>query len=145
MPFSDNAKLRDQILAAEQVGLYTPLTPKNRAWCTMQRPEIWPYFDNIKVKKKKKKKFYQNYKNQHKKTRKCTSLPFVIFLRALRGQRKSDNSQYFKNTKKPVYSYSTNADRRFSSSTSQHFKMFPPFTSSEGHSASGVRYQSDGV
>ena len=46
---------------------------------------------------------------------------------------------------KPVYSYSTNPDRRFSSSTSQHFKMFPPFASSEGHSASGVRYQSDGV
>ena len=38
----------------------------------------------------------------------------------------------FKNTKKPVYSYSTNPDRRFSSSTSQHFKMFPPFASSEG-------------
>ena len=52
---------------------------------------------------------------------------------------------YFKNTKKPVYSYSTNPDRRFSSSTSQHFKMFPPFASSEGYSASGVRYQSDGV
>ena len=52
---------------------------------------------------------------------------------------------YFKNTKKPVYSYSTNPDRRFSSSTSQHFKMFPPFASSEGHSASGVRYESDGV
>ena len=54
-------------------------------------------------------------------------------------------SMYFKNTKKPVYSYSTNPDRRFSSSTSQHFKMFPPFASSEGYSASGVRYQSDGV
>ena len=52
---------------------------------------------------------------------------------------------YFKNTKKPVYSYSTNPDRQFSSSTSQHFKMFPPFASSEGYSASGVRYQSDGV
>ena len=51
----------------------------------------------------------------------------------------------FKNTKKPVYSYSTNPDRRFFSSTSQHFKMFPPFASSEGHSASGVRYESDGV
>ena len=35
--------------------------------------------------------------------------------------------------------------RLFSSSTSQHFKMFPPFASSEGYSASGVRYQSDGV
>ena len=53
--------------------------------------------------------------------------------------------EYFKNTKKPVYSYSTNPDRRFSSSTSQHFKMFLPFASSEGYSASGVRYQSDGV
>ena len=52
---------------------------------------------------------------------------------------------HFKNTKKPVYSYSANPDRRFSSSTSQHFKMFPPFASSEGYSASGVRYQSDGV
>ena len=46
---------------------------------------------------------------------------------------------------KPVYSYSTNPDRRFSSSTSQHFKMSPPFASSEGYSASGVRYHSDGV
>ena len=35
--------------------------------------------------------------------------------------------------------------RRFSSSTSQHFKMFPPFASNEGYSASGLRYQSDGV
>ena len=34
--------------------------------------------------------------------------------------------------------------RRFSSSTSQHFKMFPPFASNEGYSASGLRYQSDG-
>ena len=46
---------------------------------------------------------------------------------------------------KPVYSYSTNPDRRFSSSTSQHFKMSPPFASSEGVSASGDRLQSDGV
>ena len=35
--------------------------------------------------------------------------------------------------------------RRFSSSTSQHFKMFPPFASNEGYSASGLRYQSDGA
>ena len=35
--------------------------------------------------------------------------------------------------------------RRFSSSTSQHFKMFPPFASNEGYSANGLRYQSDGV
>ena len=35
--------------------------------------------------------------------------------------------------------------RRFSSSTSQHFKMFPAFASNEGYSASGLRYQSDGV
>ena len=35
--------------------------------------------------------------------------------------------------------------RRFSSSISQHFKMFPPFASNEGYSASGLRYQSDGV
>ena len=47
--------------------------------------------------------------------------------------------------RKPVYSYSTNPDRRFSSSTSQHFKMSPPFASSEGVSASGDRLQSDGV
>ena len=40
---------------------------------------------------------------------------------------------------------STNPDRRFSSSTSQHFKMSPPFASSEGVSASGDRLQSDGV
>ena len=46
---------------------------------------------------------------------------------------------------KPVYSYSTNPDRRLSSSTSQHFKMSPPFASSEGVSASGDRLQSDGV
>ena len=46
---------------------------------------------------------------------------------------------------KPVYSYSTNPDMRFSSSTSQHFKMSPPFASSEGVSASGDRLQSDGV
>ena len=46
---------------------------------------------------------------------------------------------------KPVYSYSTNPDRRFSSSTSQHFKMSPPFASSEGVLASGDRLQSDGV
>ena len=46
---------------------------------------------------------------------------------------------------KPVYSYSTNPDRRFSSSISQHFKMSPPFASSEGVSASGDRLQSDGV
>ena len=46
---------------------------------------------------------------------------------------------------KPVYSYSTNPDRRFSSSKSQHFKMSPPFASSEGVSASGDRLQSDGV
>ena len=35
--------------------------------------------------------------------------------------------------------------RRFSSSTSQHFKMFLPFASNEGYSASGLRYQNDGV
>ena len=46
---------------------------------------------------------------------------------------------------KPVYSYSTNPDRQFSSSTSQHFKMSPPFASSEGVSASGDRLQSGGM
>ena len=51
----------------------------------------------------------------------------------------------FQEYEEPVYSYSTNPDRRFSLSTSQHFKMSPPFASSEGVSASGVRYQSDGV
>ena len=35
--------------------------------------------------------------------------------------------------------------RRFSSSMYQHFKMFPPFASNEGYSASGLRYQSDCV
>ena len=35
--------------------------------------------------------------------------------------------------------------RRFSSSISQPYKMFPPFASNEGYSASGLRYQSDGV
>ena len=33
--------------------------------------------------------------------------------------------------------------RRFSSSMYQHFKMFPPFASNKGYSASGLRYQSD--
>ena len=35
--------------------------------------------------------------------------------------------------------------RRFSSSISQHFKMFPPFASNEGYTASGLCYQSDGA
>ena len=35
--------------------------------------------------------------------------------------------------------------RRFSSSISQHFKMFPPFASNEGYTASGLRYESDGA
>ena len=35
--------------------------------------------------------------------------------------------------------------RRFSSSMYQHFKMFPPFASNEGYSASGLCYQGDGV
>ena len=55
------------------------------------------------------------------------------------------NTGLFQEYGKPVYSYSTNPDRRFSSSTSQHFKMSPPFASSEGVSASGDRLQSDGV
>ena len=56
------------------------------------------------------------------------------------------NIEYiFQEYGKPVYSYSTNPDRRFSSSTSQHFKMSPPFASSEGVSASSDRLQSDGV
>ena len=54
-------------------------------------------------------------------------------------------SVIFQEYGKPVYSYSTNPDRRFSSSKSQHFKMSPPFASSEGVSASGDRLQSDGV
>ena len=57
----------------------------------------------------------------------------------------SPSFQLFQEYGKPVYSYSTNPDRRFSSSTSQHFKMSPPFASSEGVSASGDRLQSDGV
>ena len=51
----------------------------------------------------------------------------------------------FQEYEEPVYSYSTYPDRRYSSSTSQHFKMSPPFASSEGVSASGDRLQSDGV
>ena len=47
----------------------------------------------------------------------------------------------FQEYEEPVYSYSTYPDRRYSSSTSQHFKMSPPFASSEG--VSGYRYQSD--
>ena len=35
--------------------------------------------------------------------------------------------------------------RRFSSSISQHFKMFPPFASNKGYTASGLRYESDGA
>ena len=45
----------------------------------------------------------------------------------------------------PVYSYSTYPDRRFSSRYHNILKMSPPFASSEGVSASGDRYQSDGV
>ena len=45
----------------------------------------------------------------------------------------------------PVYSYSTYPDRRFSSRYPNILKMSPPFASSEGVSASGDRYQSDGV
>ena len=52
---------------------------------------------------------------------------------------------HFQEYEEPVYSYSTYPDRRYSSSTSQHFKMSPPFASSEGVSASGDRLQSDGV
>ena len=63
------------------------------------------------------------------------SIPFNVGNRAI----------IFQEYGKPVYSYSTNPDRRFSSSTSQHFKMSPPFASSEGVSASGDRLQSDGV
>ena len=51
----------------------------------------------------------------------------------------------FQEYEEPVYSYSTYPDRRYSSSTSQHFKMSPPFASSEGVSACGDRLQRDGV
>ena len=49
----------------------------------------------------------------------------------------------FQEYEEPVYSYSTYPDRRYSSSTSQHFKMSPLFACSEG--VSGYRYQSDGA
>ena len=49
----------------------------------------------------------------------------------------------FQEYEEPVYSYSTYPDRRYSSSTSQHFKMSPLFASSDG--VSGYRYQSDGA
>ena len=55
------------------------------------------------------------------------------------------NCYVFQEYEEPVYSYSTYPDRRYSLSTSQHFKMSPPFASSEGVSASGYRLQSDGV
>ena len=51
----------------------------------------------------------------------------------------------FQEYEEPVYSYSTYPDRRFSSRYPNIFKMSPPFASSEGVSASGDRYQSDGV
>ena len=46
--------------------------------------------------------------------------------------------------KKPVYSQSTNPCKAILLEY-QHFKMSPPFASNEGYSASGLRYQSDGV
>ena len=52
---------------------------------------------------------------------------------------------FFKNTVNLFIHIARNPDRRFSSSKSQHFKMSPPFASSEGVSASGDRLQSDGV
>ena len=73
-------------------------------------------------------------------------LPLVYFLSfSLPWTATFLNFCLFQEYGKPVYSYSTNPDRRFSSSTSQHFKMSPPFASSEGVSASGDRLQSDGV
>ena len=51
----------------------------------------------------------------------------------------------FQEYEEPVYSYSTYPDRRFSSRYHNILKMSPPFASSEGVSASGDRYQSDGV
>ena len=66
---------------------------------------------------------------------------------SLWGMRSVDDLDFslFQEYEEPVYSYSTYPDRRYSSSTSQHFKMSPPFASSEGVSASGDRLQSDGV
>ena len=51
----------------------------------------------------------------------------------------------FQEYEEPVYSYSTYPDRRFSSRYHNILKMSPPFASNEGVSASGDRYQSDGV
>ena len=51
----------------------------------------------------------------------------------------------FQEYEEPVYSYSTYPDRRFSSRYHNILKMSPPFASSEGVSASGDRYQSNGV
>ena len=50
-------------------------------------------------------------------------LPVILFV-------SRSSIHLFQEYGKPVYSYSTNPDRRFSSSTSQHFKMSPPFASS---------------
>ena len=69
----------------------------------------------------------------------------LLLCRYQKGITKSLLFIEFQEYGKPVYSYSTNPDRRFSSSTSQHFKMSPPFASSEGVSAIGDRLQSDGV
>ena len=58
---------------------------------------------------------------------------------------KSPLHTIFQEYEEPVYSYSTYPDRRFSSRYPNILKMSPPFASSEGVSASGDRYQSDGV
>ena len=55
------------------------------------------------------------------------------------------NSIIFQEYEEPVYSYNTYPDRRFSSRYPNILKMSPPFARSEGVSASGDRYQSDGV
>ena len=54
-------------------------------------------------------------------------------------------TRVFQEYEEPVYSYSTYPDRRFSLRYPNILKMSPPFASSEGVSASGDRYQSNGV
>ena len=66
------------------------------------------------------------------------SLNFFTFLILL-------DVNIFQEYEEPVYSYSTYPDRRFSSRYPNILKMSPPFASREGVSASGDRYQSDGV
>ena len=68
-----------------------------------------------------------------------------LFLCMLQVSLANESIILFQEYEEPVYSYSTYPDRRFSSRYPNILKMSPPFANSEGVSASGDRYQSDGV